>query len=403
MNSKDDFYVVLPSNVPSTIQNIPSKYLTTFDNPIYLDGEWEVALAEINFKNSIRTIHKSDQIEAKKIVKTVKAPIENAPLIAKIPFVEMANDFDIFTPDGYKPTKFKVLEKDEAIIQDEGGNIIIGYRRTKNNYYIQNKTKHWVNITLPKYLAQIINFAPLEGKKFIYDETPIKIENLQYGFNHAQLKNMNTQLGLFPYEPIDPKVKTIVPKISIEHHVLNSSMQFVMTSPRPGTYASGKDLETELNKNTQFTELFKFHYDTHLNRFELKTVNFNPVNEQTISFKNGIHDVLGFSQTEYTARKEDYAADLVVNLTRGINSMFVYCDLCQPIRVGNTLAPLLRNIAFNTSTYGEQVSITYDRLIYIPVTKTFIDSIQIHLCDSIGETIPFVEGLTNCILHFKRL
>ena len=67
MNSKDDFYVVLPSNVPSTIQNIPSKYLTTFDNPIYLDGEWEVALAEINFKNSIRTIHKSDQIEAKKL------------------------------------------------------------------------------------------------------------------------------------------------------------------------------------------------------------------------------------------------------------------------------------------------------------------------------------------------
>ena len=55
MDETNDFVVVLPSN--SVNSNTPAKFITTFDNPIFLNGGWEVALLEVNFKNSIKSIH----------------------------------------------------------------------------------------------------------------------------------------------------------------------------------------------------------------------------------------------------------------------------------------------------------------------------------------------------------
>ena len=172
--------------------------------------------------------------------------------------------------------------------------------------------------------------------------------------------------------------------------------------PRQGTYSTGKDLETELNKTKEFSNQYKFYYDVHLNRFEIETVNYDRTKNKHILLLNGLNDVLGFSKTKYEQSETIIKAEMDLNLLRGISSIFVYCDLCQDVRIGNTLAPLLRNVAFNTTKYGEQVNITYNNLIYIPISKSFIDTIQVHLCDAIGETIPFVEGLTTCVLHFKR-
>jgi len=163
-----------------------------------------------------------------------------------------------------------------------------------------------------------------------------------------------------------------------------------------------KELENELNQNSRFNKYFKFEYDPRLNRFDLKTITADP--NVSLHLMNGLHDVLGFTQNVIKATTIDIQkGDLEVNLLRGITNLFVYCDLLEPIRVGNIMSPLLRTVAYNTTKYGEMINKTYINPIYIKVNKTFIDTITIKMCDSTGELIPFVEGLTNLLLHLKRI
>ena len=67
---KDNFYVVLPSNVLDDTEdldgvkkkNTPSLWTTTFDRTEELKGQWEVAVSEVSYVNSITTFTKDDTI-----------------------------------------------------------------------------------------------------------------------------------------------------------------------------------------------------------------------------------------------------------------------------------------------------------------------------------------------------
>lgn len=56
MNSLDNFYLILPSNVnPNELpQNKQSDYTTIFKEPILLSGKYEVALTEMNYSPNIK-------------------------------------------------------------------------------------------------------------------------------------------------------------------------------------------------------------------------------------------------------------------------------------------------------------------------------------------------------------
>lgn len=395
---EDDFYVVLPSNVPSSIKNTPSKYLTTFDNPIYLVGEWEVALVEINFKNSIKTIN-NDEVIAEEIETNTK-PLKNGVLVD--PNNEMkVKDLPeglIKRTDKTSIIKWHVIRNTKVMLTDkESTEFIIGFEN--NQYFIKNLTDYDMDITLHKYLARAMGYCKAEDEH-VYSDEKYTISFLQkHSTKYAPYAySLN---GWLPFQPIDP-VKTLWSAEYTLKYYKKSIKRQVNVKPRQGTYSTGKDLETELNKTKEFSNQYKFYYDVHLNRFEIETVNYDRTKNKHILLLNGLNDVLGFSKTKYEQSETIIKAEMDLNLLRGISSIFVYCDLCQDVRIGNTLAPLLRNVAFNTTKYGEQVNITYNNLIYIPISKSFIDTIQVHLCDAIGETIPFVEGLTTCVLHFKR-
>ena len=118
-----------------------------------------------------------------------------------------------------------------------------------------------------------------------------------------------------------------------------------------------------------------------------------------------MNDVLGFSSKMYRSSTSQRIrqAELEVDLLRGISSIFIYCDICEPIRIGTEIAPLLRTVAYNNVKYGEVIHLNYVNPMYIRVNKSFIDTIQIQICDATGEIVPFAEGLTTCTLHFKRI
>ena len=84
--------------------------------------------------------------------------------------------------------------------------------------------------------------------------------------------------------------------------------------------------------------------------------------------------------------------------------LMLYCDLAEPQCVGDTFAPLLRSIcktgAFNTST--EKI---YTNPHYIPVCKSFINSINIDIRDPAGEQVKFENSLSKVLvkLHFRPI
>ena len=95
-------------------------------------------------------------------------------------------------------------------------------------------------------------------------------------------------------------------------------------------------------------------------------------------------------------------------LHRGVINMYIYASICQPIHVGHTQVPLLKNIFVDSSKDGIVVgharnSVVYNPM-YIPVASTSFNSIEINIRNDAGQIITFPSGaITTLTLHFKRL
>lgn len=400
MDYKDDFVVVLPSNTPCSIKNTPASYLTTFLDPFFLDGNWEVALLEVDFKNSIKTIHQ-DYALIQKTVMHHKASIEDREFTyhgSKVTIPDDNDFIEIYDENNKRINAVQAweindLNREQVFLSCNDIDVIYANKQ----FFMRNHTDFDVEFKITETMAFLIGLIDLKltNNKFIYTNKyiTVKLEN-------KDVKILNPKIltiGKKSYVPFHPNIKENFYNLTYKSYGKTSDVEKV--TPNPGTYANAKDLETELNKNIQFNSLFKFIYDERLNRFEIKKTAIGS-DKYSLKLFNGLNDVLGFTGKEFT---DTHKGELQVNLSRGISSIFIYCDLCTPQRVGNTVAPLLRNVAFNNTKYGEIIQKTYSNPIYIPVTKSFVDNVQITLCDSTGEIVPFVEGLTTCILHFRRL
>lgn len=82
--------------------------------------------------------------------------------------------------------------------------------------------------------------------------------------------------------------------------------------------------------------------------------------------------------------------------------MFVYADIVEYSMVGNTMAPLLRVVPIGLTEecsvrHREFTNAHYHRL----KSKDF-KSIEVQLCNAYGEPMPFSQGDSHLVLHFKR-
>ena len=127
--------------------------------------------------------------------------------------------------------------------------------------------------------------------------------------------------------------------------------------------------------------------------------------KQTIHFSPTLATLLGLSyrQNPFTmldinaALKGDMAADI----NRGINSLFVYCDLLEHVPVGDTKVPLLRTVDASGKN-GEIINVEFQQLRYIPVQKKNFDTIEILIRDDLGQPIAFESGKLIVTLHFRE-
>jgi hypothetical protein len=94
-------------------------------------------------------------------------------------------------------------------------------------------------------------------------------------------------------------------------------------------------------------------------------------------------------------------ADRAFDANRGLNLMYVYCDVASHAIVGDTKTPLLR-VCNVTGKHGEVVRHTYDQPHYVPVGRREFDTIEIAINNEIGKPMPFEYGKSVVIVHFRR-
>ncbi len=117
-----------------------------------------------------------------------------------------------------------------------------------------------------------------------------------------------------------------------------------------------------------------------------------------------MHYVLGLKQLELTTIDTAMMSAFSVDLKRGAFAMFIYCDICEPICVGDTVASLLRTAHHTTSNErGAVIHQVFDPLIYIPMCKRWVSTNGVDIRTDTGETFPFSPDTKFLMtLHFKR-
>ena len=126
---------------------------------------------------------------------------------------------------------------------------------------------------------------------------------------------------------------------------------------------------------------------------------------QTIQFSPTLATILGLSSRQNPTKMRDadcvLKSDLVADINRGINSLYVYCDLLECVPVGDTKAPLLRTVDASGAN-GEIIHKTFEQLRYIPLQKKNFDCIEILIRDDLGQPVPFESGKLVVTLHLRE-
>ena len=399
-----DTYIILPSN--SQEGNTPSRFVTQLEKEIVLDNasEWGVGLLEISFKNSLKTIQSSDKLRVTQIL-----PKYSGVLKSVCPPVNSIGDYNQALKNTHlridslnsSPRQIdplfphKVKYADQIVLKSTSDNSIQFWFKLINQK-IQLVTNCTLPIALeiPRDLAQDFGFIKAN-------------ENLQP--NSVAILHVTNALRA-PYPPAFAKaprrafsyIKSLPLPKNQSYIISSEETEVYRLELKTGKYKSATDLVKELQKPA-LAKYFKFNYNERLNKITVDTVSPTTPYITTLHFDNGVHNVLGFEETTLQMSTKTQSATLQVDLQRGINNIFVYCDLCQRIPVGNTSTPLLRPIAFNTSTFGDTINLRYQKPMFIPLNKSTIHTIEVMLCDSTGNPINFVEGLTTVVLHLKHL
>lgn len=412
MSSSKDFYVVLPSNVRSSsseeARNTPSNYLTELETPIELESEsdkWEVALVEISFVNSLKTIDK----ESLTVVQQRSATAFNYELYKFSPPIEakakklVLNEYE-----------FNAIELNDGSILRMGP-VLFRYNLSEQRFTLETTSPRFKRYIIGNTLASIMGFHPRVYHvdwitRILYPSNEItkypgsiqsenKVWKAPYrpavtihgGKHYLVISGSSAGSPQLFTDANRQPLKTIrIPTYATVNHSY--------TIP-PGYYETPQELvllineRTDLKKQTQIS----LSYDEKNNRFKWNNIRRN----LKLHLLNGLNSILGFTETVLSTTA---VADHPPNLHMGISTLYVNCDVCSEMFVGNSLKPLLRNVNMPSAQSGETIDILFNNPMYVPCMKHYIDTIEIQIYDDSGRgvTVPLTDGKTVITLHFRK-
>ena len=127
-----------------------------------------------------------------------------------------------------------------------------------------------------------------------------------------------------------------------------------------------------------------------------------------IELCGGLHFAMGLTRAIFRVPDVEIISKQPPQLHRGVVNMYIYVSICQPIYVGHSLVPLLKNVFIDASDDDKQLgharnSIIYNPM-YIPIASTSFNSIEINIRNDAGKVVTFPTGARTILtLHFKKM
>jgi hypothetical protein len=252
----------------------------------------------------------------------------------------------------------------------------------------------------------------------------------------TQIKNIvENQNNMFTVQVYNQDVQKFmtdrfggVPDSTNEEEGINvkQSSTYVLKIPA-GYYFSGEHLVNTIAD--RFNALFgkaleKAHKSVTIEYYKIShrlLMKFSESKVLAIQFCGELHDILGGDRNLFRAPNEppyignnlDFAKHFrfPVEMNQGLNLIFVYSDVVEYNVVGHTSVPLLRVIPFkidSTTVTDEEGGNTYHvhrefvHPHYLPVSKSYFDTVNITIKGDLGQNIPFTKGKVTVKLHFRK-
>ena len=121
-----------------------------------------------------------------------------------------------------------------------------------------------------------------------------------------------------------------------------------------------------------------------------------------VQLDDTLRDILGFDESNFESGKEVHAKDKI-SLTRRINYFAIYSNINADVYVGNVKAPLLTMFPFNPKDCSILSERQFKKFHYVDLKTNYIAQIDISIYDDAGSLIPFHrDAITSITLHFRR-
>ena len=121
----------------------------------------------------------------------------------------------------------------------------------------------------------------------------------------------------------------------------------------------------------------------------------------SLHFSEPLSPMLGLGYGNIACNELTKRGRFAMDLSRGIDSLYVYADIVQTKLVGNSSVPLLGIVPI-TGSHGHMSFKEYSTPLYSDIAKNSFSTIEIYIMDSAGRSIPFEFGKVTVLLHFKK-
>lgn len=176
------------------------------------------------------------------------------------------------------------------------------------------------------------------------------------------------------------------------------------------------------SKNSEVQTLPEFGVNTNTRRITMKNGYTFQMDHLNYELDTELKEMLGIQdgfKSSYTHRIITMDDEIEVNpivsendtfegvhsydLTGGIHSLFVYCDIVDYSIVGDTRSQLLRMAHIPAdSRFGDSIVDRFENPHYLPLATKEISSIEIDIKDDSNSPVNFEFGRVKLVLHFKK-
>lgn len=455
------FYHVLPSNVSSQMfpNNHASSFSTPIENPYIFNEDWEMALMNLTYAGCVKTFN-NDTFELEKNLTTADLLYIKKPIKITLPKGKSISDIIKILSE----EKLKGILK--FTFSKQGRCIRWNLLTNKFCLVFQSEFRDFLNMwngVITSWDTFPENWNTLDVKTETPQEFYLLLVPLNYNSEIISFKKANEKMDAETFvELFNSKMKGIAlakfnRKIKGSHiilhklHendkkviVLSSQLREVLRYRQSGII----DKESIRYLSFDFTRCFKEKLSLQIITIEeidnfgskmsrmitLKPHTFQQqkeampfinesVNDQSVSFScdknnhvqltinqedvrvkfsNTLRDIFAFDENEYKG-KGTYSASDEFSLSRRIQFLYIYSNISNYVRIGNTEAPLLAVIPFAKGNCDLLMEKTFKVPMYVGVKDRYISRIDIEIYDDAGELVPFTStAITSLRLHFRQ-